>query len=891
MRRFWRRWIHQSEIAAEIDNYLAEKAEALIAKGMSPEEARLLARREFGNPSVMKELSLDQWSFGEWERIAGDVRFALRSLKRNPGFAATAILTLALGIGANAAIFNLLHAVILRSLPVPYAEQLRLFSVIRDGEVSNSTFSYPVLREIQNAAGGQAAVAGFSAISTMRTVGANGDLARINTQLVTGNFFDVLEVKPQMGRVLTASDDNQSGGYPVVLSGAFWAKRFGSDPKTVGQSMTVNDVPVRIVGIAPDRFFGVSPGRMPDVWLPVAAQHDVRYSSNVWNSNGNANRSFLTQPEMRWLSIIARVPNPAMVGRTTAIANQILARDMEREVKGWQNPVEIRSLLAMRIRLDAGDRGLASLRHQFSAPLTVLMCAAGLVLLIACVNLASLALARVVSRRKEIAVRRSIGATTGRIIGHFIAEVAVLSITGGAIAIPVALGASRLLVRWASVGEPMPLDVGMSLSTLLFVGSAAVFAGLTFGLLPAVEAVNFPLADAMKTQASAIKGMRLPWGRTLIAIQIAFSFILLSAAVLFVRTFVNYLNLDLGFKPEHVLSVRIDPQGAHYKVAELTPVYRQILDRLKEIPGVQSASFATSETAVGPWRNAGINVKDHPAPNQRIQETSVNPSYFSTVGIRLVAGRLFDAHDSGSKPIWAVINQSAAKEFFPGMSPLGRQFEYGHFVFQVIGVVADARTSDVHQRVEPMAFYSLEQSPEYAVCIEIRAQGSASQIEQSVRLAIRQIAPSLPVMGIRLVTESLASNLFRERLVARLASVFAVLALALACLGVYGILSYAITRRTAEIGIRLALGAEGAQVCWMVLREAFVVVLIGLGAGIPAGIAATRFVKGLLFGLSTNDPISFGAGAIVLFAIGVAAAFIPAWRASHIDPNVALRYE
>jgi len=858
---------------------------------MPPDEARLKARRYFGSPTHLKEVSREQWRLGVWERIAGDVRFALRSLRHNPGFAATAILTLALGIGANAAIFNLLHAVILRSLPVPDAEQLRLFSVLRDGEVSNSTFSYPVLREMQSALGGQAAAAGFSAIPTMRTVGANGDLKTIGTQLVSGNFFDVLRVKPQVGRMLTAADDNVGGDYPAVLSGGFWAKRFGSDAAAIGRSMVVNDVPVRIIGVAPNGFFGVSPGTMPDIWLPVAAQHDLRYNSNVWNSNGNSERSFLTQPEIRWLSIVSRVANGALAGQTTAVVNQIQRRDMEREVKGWQDPVEIRSLLATRIRLDAGDKGLASLRRQFSAPLTVLMCAAGLVLLIACVNLASLALARVVSRRKEVAVRRSIGATTGRIIGHFVAEVVVLSIAGGAIAIPVALGASQLLVRWASVGETMPLDVGMSLSTLLFVGCAAVVAGLIFGLLPALEAVNFPLADAMKAQASAIRGMRLPWGRTLIAIQIAFSFILLSAAVLFVRTFVNYMNLDLGYAPEHLLSVRIDPRGAHYKVEELTAVYRQILERLKEIPGVQSASFATSETAVGPWRSSGINVKDHPAPNQRIQETYVNSSYFSTVGMRLMAGRLFDAHDGGTKPIWAVINQSAAKEFFPGTSPLGREFEYGHFVFQVIGVVADARIGDVHERVEPMAFYSLEQIPEYAVSVEIRAQGLPSQIEASVRAALRRAAPGLPVMRIETVSEFLAGNLLRERLVARIASVFAVLALALACLGVYGILAYAIARRTAEIGIRLALGAEAGQVRWMVLREAFAVELIGLGAGIPAAIAATRLVKGLLFGLSPNDPVSLAGGAIVLVVMGIAAAFIPAWRASRINPNVALRYE
>jgi predicted permease len=891
MRRFLRRRTYRSKIDAEIEDYLAEKAEALVAQGMSPTEAQEKARRDFGNPSLVKELSRDEWSFGVWDLIAADLRFALRSLRRNPGFAATAILTLALGIGANAAIFNLLHAVILRSLPVPAAEQLRLFSVVDENKAGEPIFSYPVLRQMQDTTGDRAPLAGFSGISTMKTVAANGETEPISTQLVTGNFFEVLGVKAQTGHLLSPSVESLASAYPAVLSGAFWAKRFGSDPSALGRFITVNDTPIRIVGVVPDSFFGVSPGIRPDVWLSVSAQHDLRYNSNVWNSNGNSSKPFLTQPEIRWLSIIARIPNLAMVGRTTAIVNQVYARDMQREAKGRNDPVEKRGLLQMRVRLDAGDKGLASLRHQFSAPLTVLMCAAGLVLLIASVNLASLALARIVGRRKEIAVRRSIGATSGRIIGHFIAEVLVLSIAGGALAIPVALGASRLLVRWASPSEPMPLDVGISPSMLLFIGCAAVTAGLTFGLLPAFEAVNFPLADAMKTQAASLKGMRLPWGRTLIAIQITFSFVLLTAAILFVRTFVNYLNLNLGFTPEHILSVRVDPLGAHYKTEQLNPVYHQILDSLKAVPGIRSASFASSELAVGPWQTSGIRIKNHPAANQEIRETYVNPSYFSTVGMRLLSGRFFDEHDIAPKPVLAVINQSAARKYFPGESPLGRRFGYGDDNFEIIGVVADALITNVHNSVDPMAFYSLEQSPQYANSIEIRAQGSPSQIEQSVRVAIHQTAPGLPVMRIRLVTELLAGGLLREKLVARLASAFALLALALACLGVYGVLSYAITRRTSEIGIRLALGAESGQVRWMVLREALAVILIGLGVGIPVAIVVTRLIKGLLYGLSPTDPPSLAAGAFTLFAIGLAAAFIPAWRASRVDPNVALRYE
>lgn len=819
------------------------------------------------------------------------MRLALRSLRRNPGFCATAILTLALGIGTNASIFNLLHAVILRSLPVPDAEQLRLFSVIRDNEADKSIFSYPLLHEMQDAARGQTFLAGFSAISTMRTTGGNGELESISTQLVTGNFFDALGVKAQAGHLLSASDDTVTSAYPAVLSGAFWAKHFGGAASAVGRFITVNDTPIRIVGIAPDSFFGVSPGDRPDVWLPISAQHDLRYHSNVWNSNGDANKPFMTQREIRWLSVIARIPSPAMMGGTAAMINQIFARDMQREAKGRNDYAEIRSLLSMRVQLDVGDKGLARLRHQFSTPLTVLMCAAGFVLLIAAVNLAALALARVVSRRKEIAVLRSIGATTGRIISQIMAEVLVLSLTGAAISVPVALGASQLLVRWASPSESMALDVGISTSMLLFVGCATVIAGLALGLIPALKAISFPLADAMKTQASSLKGMRLPWGRTLITIQITFSFVLLTGAILFVRTFINYMSLNLGFTPEYILSVRVDPLSAHYKKDELNSVYHQILESLKAVPGIASASFATSELAVGPWWISGIRIEDHPAAQQSINEVYVNPSYFSTVGMRLVAGRSFDSHDTALEPILAVINQAAARKYFPGESPLGKRFGYGHRDFEVIGVVADARVKNVHEDVEPMGFYSLEQSTQYVSSLEIRAQSSPSQIQQSVRSAIRQTAPGLPVMRIRMVTEFLAGNLSREKLMARLASAFALLALSLACVGVYGVHAYAITRRTAEIGLRLALGADSRQVRWMVLREALTVILIGIGIGIPVSIAFTRLVKSLLYGLSASDPLSFVLATVTLVAVGLTAAFVPALRASRVDPNVALRNE
>ena len=546
-------------------------------------------------------------------------RYALRSLRRNPGFAVTVLLTLGAGIGVNTAIFNLLHAVVLRSLPVPEAQQLRLLSVIRGGKEDESILSYPVLVEMQKTLGNKASVAGFSSIAVMRASTGHAEPEQAHVQLVSGNFFQTLGVSAQAGRLLRAQDDAASGTYPAVISGAYWTRRFGRDPGVIGRSVDLNDTPVTITGIAPDSFFGLRPGSRPDYWLPVSAQHDLRYEQNFWNSNGNADKPFIEQPQIRWLSTVARIKDARAEPWIAVAINQVYGRDMQREVRGRDDPAEIKVLLHSRVRLNAGDKGLGDLRRQFTAPLLVLMCAAGLVLLIACLNLASLSLARITARRKEIAVRCSLGASRGVIASHFLAETLLLSIAGAFLAVPVALGASKLLLRWASNVSPMPLDLGLSAPVLLFTGVAAFLAGCVFGLAPTSQALNIDLNEAMKTQAASVKGMRLPWGRTLIAAEVAFSVVLLTGAVLFVRTFLNYMDVALGFSPEHVLSVRVDPRGARLSTQQLVPLYHRVLNRIEQLPGVQSAAFASCGLAQNCESVSGIRIAGQPVHEQSMQ--------------------------------------------------------------------------------------------------------------------------------------------------------------------------------------------------------------------------------------------------------------------------------
>lgn len=890
-----RRRANEPAIAEDIEAHVAERTDDFIDQGLSPDEARAKARREFGNITLLKEKSRDEWSMGLLGRSGSDLGYAVRSLRRNPGFTITVLATLALGIGANGAIFNLLHAVLVRALPVPDAEQLRILTPITKGEAGEQIFSYPVLTEMQTEAGSRASLAGYSSVLRAR-VGAGADsVQQADVQLVACSFFQTLQVPAQLGRVLSPSDDRSTGNFPAVLSDRYWSTHFARDVSVVGRHLILNGAPVTIAGVAVPGFFGIEPGQHPDYWVPVSAQRDLRYNRNYWNSNGDSDKQFMLQPQIRWLGVVARIPNARLEPFVLAAVNQVYARDMKRE--GQKRDRETQAeLLRTKVRLDPGAKGLGSLRDRFAEPLLVLMWAVALVLLIASVNLASLALARINARRKEIAVRCSVGAGRGRILSQLLAETALLGAAGGLISIPVALWGSRILLRWASSRDLIPLVIGIDPPLLIFIALAAAVVGLLFGLFPALQALQFSLSGALKASASSVKGMRLPWGRTLIGAQVAFSFVLLAGAVLFVRTLMNYSHVPLGFIPRQVLSVQIDPLGAHFRSDQLSPLYHRLLDRLPQLPGVQSVALATCELAVGCKGISDIRVAGHPSPSGaglRIQENTVSPGYFQTVGMSLIQGSAFDWHDNGAKPILAVINQTAANAYFGGSKAIGQHFGYGDndHQYQVIGIVSDARVNNIHEPPTPLAYYSLVQNPAFVSSLEILTRSDPEQIALPIRSAIRAADPNLPVMQVHPLTTFIDDNLLRERLLARLASVFAILALALACLGVHGVLSYTIARRTSEIGIRLALGAQPESVRWMVLREALLVLAVGLLAGVPASIVLIQLVQKLLFGLTAADPASLAISLFSLLLAGTAAALLPAWRASRVDPMVALRYE
>jgi predicted permease len=896
-RRIFRPRHTDSDIAADIESHLAERAQELIDSGMSPEDAYRRARREFGNVTFLSEQSREEWQWVAFEQLVADMRYAARSLWRSPVYSATIILTLALGIGANAAIFNLLHAVILRSLPVPNPQQLRLISVskLKNGEYDDPIFSVPVLQQMQIAASGRAQISGFSSIADGLASIEGREPETVGYQLVSTNFFQTLTINVSYGRFFTASEERGAVPYPAVISDAFWAKRFGRSHSVLGTQAVLNNTPVVIVGVAPAEFFGVEPGKQPNLWLPVYAQFDLRYRGNTWDSNGNSNAPFFEQPQIRWLKLIVREEPGTMDAVLASLLTPVFAADMRREATGW-DPEGGKNFLNAHLVFSPGGKGLDQLRSHFADPLIVLMCAAAMVLLVACANIASLAIARSASRQKEIGIRCSLGAGRGRIIRQYLAETFILASLGGTLSVPMAIGASQLLLRWASRKNVIPLDVTLSTPILLFVLLVSFSLGCIFGVLPAFHALRSSLASILRSQASSIAGTRLPFGRVLITAQVVLSFLLLTGAGLFTKSLMNYGKLVLGFVPDQVLSVTINPLTARFTPEQLPALYQRVLDELQRTPGVVSASLSNAPLAGNTRHTSSVNVTGHPSnpgENLRMMFASVSPGYFDTVGMRLLAGRPLLPTDTPNAPLVAVINESAARRYFPDGRVIGGRFDTGNKAraYQIVGLVADARSVNIHDAPEPMAYTSMHQGVPYASTVEVRTNAGSTSIEPFLRAAIHRADSKLPITEVNAVRTILSSQLNTERLIARLAISFAALALLLACLGIYGVLAYSTVRRTSEIGLRLALGAGRFDVQALFLREILLLIIIGAVISIPLTLMVTRLVRGLLFHLEPNDPFVLVIGGLLLALAGALAAFLPAWRASRVDPMVALRYE
>ncbi len=832
-----------------------------------------------------------------------DLRFAARLLRRSPGFTFVAVSSLALGIGGATAIFTVTDAVVLKSLPVRAPGQLYIAQV-EDASGSSSRFSYPLFEQARDVVHGSADMCVSSSVVRMLiTEGAAAaprpdDIGRV--QLVSGEYFSVLGTRPQVGRLLEPADNRSIGAHPVaVLSDAFWARRFGRRPDIVNRLITVNGAALTVIGVTPPGFFGTVADTRADVWVPVMMQSVVRYANNADVENGDLDQPWVPQPEVAWLTVVLRARTDRDRHAVADVFTRLLQQQLAKR-PGYGTDPDVRRLQARHVVLAPGSHGLSRMREQLQSPLAVLFAMVGLLLVIACANLAGLLLARSASRRRELAVRASIGAGRWRIVRQLLAESLLLGLAGGALGIVAARWGCDVLLALLAPGRTGPaMDLALDRRVLLFATTTSVLTTLGFGLLPALRASRVDPAETLNAFGRIVGGERRRHsaGRLLVVAQLALTVLLLSVAALFARTLQQLAQVPVGYHQDGVVIARIDPRAAGYGLERLDALHRAIVERLETTPGVRSASLSLHGPLSGGARVSSLNVEGFQPPRDtplEVQEDVVTPQYFQTVGLTLTRGRLFGPADHPKGHV-AIINETMARRFFAGRDPIGRHWNSGGPIgadaFEIVGVVSDAHYNDLRSATPNAAYRLASQSEEYLTSVEVRTSGPATDAAHAVRVALGAVDPRIPVMEVSTLEARVRALTGQERTVALLAAVFGATALLVACLGLYGILAYHVTRRTPELGVRIALGAGRGAVLWLVMRDALVIVALGLAIGLPLTLAAAQQMTRLLYQVAPVDVLSYTAAAVVLVTIATLAAWIPARRAAAIEPIVALRSE
>ena len=893
----------KSDLAEEMRSHLEEKIEALMAQGLSRKEAGHAARRAFGNVTALEERSRETWGWPAIELIVGDLRYALRRLSKTPGFTLVALLTLALGIGANTGMFTLLNAVLLKSLPVPAPEQL--FLVKQSGRTAEkSRFSAPLFQQLRQQLPNDVLMAAMSWPVSFYVAIGNQAPERVTGQLVSGGYFQAFETYAVLGRLLVPEDDAKLSASPLaVLSYSYWRSHFASDPNVIGRKLSVNSVPFTIVGVAAPGFFGVYPGTEPDFWMPLTMQSDVKYQSHSSTSlQADPSKPWVPQDTIKWLQLVARVKDAGALPRLTAVMSEVYRQDRESRAHRERDPQQQLSIRRSYLALEPGQQGFATLRQEFRQPLLLLMGMAAMVLLIACANIANLLLARAVARERAIAVQLAIGASRQRLLRQMLIESLLLSFGGGLCGIAVAFWCCQTLPKWASsTAVPIPLNLVPDGRVLLFSLLLALVTGVLFGLAPAWQSTRIDPAGALKSNARSVHGPehggRWSLRKNLVICQVALSLILLVGAGMFLRTLLNYAQLDPGFDRDHLVSAHLDTHLVNYQPQEFLPLYQRLIDRIGAIPGVRSASVASCALVSGCFDSSDVilvDQKDSQAKRVNAQVNDVSLDYFKTIGLHLRRGRDLDSRDNLKSPNVALVNETFARRSFANGNAVGRRFAYDvddPQSFEIVGVVSDARVNDVKSAAPPVIYFPMAQNAGNIDSIDIRAAGYPERLIAQVRSAVLDVDHRLPIIAINTLSEQVDRNLTQPRLIARLTIAFGLLALALACLGLYGVMSYTVQRRTGEIGIRLALGSNRSGMLWLVLREALVLVATGALFGLALSAATMRLLTNFLYGLSPEDPLTMALAGALLLAVSMASGFIPAWKASRVDPIEALRFE
>jgi macrolide transport system ATP-binding/permease protein len=879
---FWTALFRRKPVEQDIDEelraHIENRADDLRKSGLAPEEAHRRARIEFGGMENYKENVRQALGFRFFDEARQDLRYALRTMRKNPGVAIVAVISLAIGIGANTAIFSILNALLLRSLPVHDPPSLVI--VQRWNGTGRGSCSFSDYTAFQAGLRGEllrdVAATSLPGAAIVSPPGREG--VKAVKEDVSANYFTVLGVTLAGGQNFGADEEKVGAARVAIVSEQFWKTGLNADPDIVGKVLVINEQPVRVIGIAPASYSGMEVGTAVDLWTNITANK----------------REYLTRRGFNFLQVFGRLQAGVTPTRAAAAAQAIFDRPEH------GNPIKPTYGPATRFTVERGDTGFSGLRQTYELPLRIIMGVVALVLLIACVNVANLMLARTAARRREIATRLSLGAGAARLFRQFLTESLLLAFAGGLLGVWLAIWGDRVLLGMLPPGRvPLVLDVHIDSTVLLFTLGVSLGAALLFGLVPAWRIRGTDVVSGLKLIPGADSGRTrgaLRPGKALCVVQIAISVLLVFGSGLFVRTLVKLRNVDAGFRPEHVVTFGVDMPRS-YKDFQVQALERRIVERLGEIPGVA----ATSISWPGPF-NAGkwdgeFSVPGKPAGRkgqQVVNQMQVGPRFFSVMKTALVSGREFEERDADAVQRVVIVNEAFARAWFPSENPIGRtivtSFGGKEAAAEVIGVVRNVLHYGLRKPAEPAIYHPFSSAP-WSPSFLLRTREGAAFATPDIRRAILSLDTQARIAEIRTLDDRVNDYLNRERLLASISVAFGIIALLLAAVGLYGVMAYGVTRRSREIGLRMALGAQRAQVLRLVLRDAAFIAIAGIIVGVPAALAASRTATALIFGIGAADVLSLAAAATILAAVAVLATWIPARRAMHVDPITVLRYE